>query len=543
MAGDVFLCSGQSNMEWPVGAAVNGKDEVARSADPGLRLLTIPQRASAAPVPSLAAPAPWKVAGPDSSGDFSAVCFFMAQDLRKRRPNVPIGLIDNSWGGSAISAWLSPEVYRASGGDPAIAGLLDLYRRDPAAANAAWGDQWQAWWAAHEKDPAEAAPWAADFRPGPAWKQVPSLTNWESWGIAELAGVNGLMWYRNVVRLSAEQAAQPATLALGAIDDLDTSWVNGRAVGYTAAPGTPRRYSLPAGTLRAGDNVIVVSDLDTYANGGMSAAPGETAIELADGSRVPLDRNWLYRAVTEFRDQPPRAPWDAIAGVATIDNGMVVPIGAWGVRGAAWYQGESDTGDGKAYERRLRGLIGQWRSRWGAALPVAVIQLPNFGAVPTGPVESGWADVRDSQRRAVDGDPQAALVVTIDLGDPANLHPPAKRPVAERLARAVEPIAYGAKASPSGPLPVAAQRTAKGIAIRFRDVQGSLAPAGGAGTFELCGAAPGSCRSVPARVAGAGVLLPVDPTATRVRYCWGDAPVCSLRDASLPASPFELEIH
>jgi sialate O-acetylesterase len=544
LVGDVFLCSGQSNMEWPVGAAVDGKAEVAASADPGIRLLTVPQLASATPVPSLAAPAPWKRAGPDSTGDFSAVCFFMAQDLRKKRPDVPIGLIDNSWGGSAISAWLSPETYRASGGDRAIADLLELYRRDPAAANVAWGIQWQAWWAARGRHPAETRPWEPDFQPGSNWHKVPSLTNWESWGIADLAEFNGLLWYRAKVQLTQAQAAQPAVLKLGPVDEVDTTWVNGRPIGYTSGAGTPRRYALPAGSLHAGDNVIVVSALDTYANGGIYGPPEDRALELGDGSSIKLDSlDWLYRAVTEFRDQPSRAPWDAIAGVSTIDNGMVLPIGAWGVKGATWYQGESNTGDGKRYEALLRGLIGQWRSRWGAGLAVGVVQLPGYGAIPTAPVESGWSDVREGQRRAVEGDAHSALVVTIDVGDAANLHPPAKRPVGERLARAIEHIAYGAPASASGPMPVDAGRTGQGIVIRFRDVDGSLADASGGSAFELCGAATGSCRSVPARISGKTVILPADPAATRIRYCWGDAPRCSLRDADLPSTPFELELH
>jgi sialate O-acetylesterase len=543
LVGDVFLCSGQSNMEWPVGAAVNGKAEVAASADPKIRLLTIPQLASASPVPVLAAPAVWKLAGPDSTGDFSAACFFMAQDLRKTRPNVPIGLIDNSWGGSAISAWLSPSVYRASGGDPAIADLLDLYRKDPGAASLAWGGQLQDWWAAREKDPAEATPWAADFRPGPAWKKVPSLTNWESWGVPELASHNGLMWYRTTIALTASQAAQAAVLRLGPVDEVDTTWVNGRPIGYTSGAGTPRRYALPVGALHAGDNILVVSALDTYANGGIYGPPEGRALEFADGSSIKLDGlDWLYRPVTEFRDQPSRAPWDAIAGVSTIDNAMVLPIGAWGIKGATWYQGESNTGDGKRYEALLRGLIGQWRSRWGAGLAVGVVQLPGYGAIPTAPVESGWSDVREGQRRAVQGDPRAALVVTIDVGDAANLHPPAKRPVGARLARAMEHVAYGARPSASGPLPVDARRRQTGIVIAFRDVERSLVAGDQPSAFELCGPDLGSCRRVTAAVMGRTVLLPPDPKATRVRYCWGDAPRCSLHDASLPATPFELEV-
>ncbi|MDB5720133.1 MAG: sialic acid-specific 9-O-acetylesterase [Alphaproteobacteria bacterium] len=540
LVGDVFVCSGQSNMEWPVGAAVNGKAEVASSADAGIRLLTIPQLASATPVTSLAAPAAWKPAGPDTVGDFSAACFFMAQALRKQHPAVPLGLIDNSWGGSAIEAWLSPAAWQAAQGDPAALALVGRFAADPAGANREWGAKWETWWAAYEKDPGEATPWAEDFQPGAAWRKAPSLTNWETWGIPELEKYDGMMWYRTHVTLTAAQAGQAATLALGPVDDVDETWVDGHAIGYTSNASAPRRYALPAGALHAGDNVIVVNALDVWGNGGMYGDVSR-AIELADGSRVPLDGDWLYRPVTEFRDQPPRAPWDSIAGVTTIYNGMVAPIGRWGVKGVAWYQGESNAWDGRGYEKWLRALIGDWRSRWGAALPVAIVQLPNYGMIPTQPVESGWADLRDSQRRVAAGDPAAALVVTIDVGDPANLHPPAKRPVGDRLARAMEHIAYGAKVTASGPLPVDARRTPSGIAIRFRDVEGRLG--GGPAPFELCGADKGTCRPVEARVEATSVLLPADSAATRIRYCWGDAPRCGLRDSSLPATPFELEIR
>jgi sialate O-acetylesterase len=541
LVGDVFMCSGQSNMEFPVVATAGGKDTVAASADAGIRLLTIPQLSSATPVVPLAKPAEWKVAGPDSTGDFSAVCFFMAQALRQQHKGVPIGLIDNSWGGSAISAWLKPEAYLATGGDAHIAEMAKLFASDPAAGNRAWGDTWQEWWSAHEKDPAEAKPWAADFVPDASWKPVPAIDHWSTWGVPALNNFVGLMWYRTTVTLTAAQAAQGATLMMGWVDDLDQTWVNGHAVG-TGWGAPQRRYPIPVGALHAGANVVVVNDFNTWADGGM-LGPGETrAIQFADGSRVPLDGHWLYRAVTEFRDQPPRAPWDAIAGVGTIQNGMVAPIGAYGLKGAAWYQGESDSGSQLRYAPKLKALISQWRSDFGRDLPVAVIQLPNFGPSTTPPVESDWAGLREAQRRAAEGDPRAALVVTIDLGDPANLHPTNKRPVGDRLARAMEHIAYGNPRTPSGPTPLSAKRAGTSILIAFGDVDGRLA-AGPVGPFELCGDRPGSCQVVAAKVDGGTVVLPAAAAATRVRYCWADSPTCTLHDTTLPASPFELAIQ
>ena len=543
LVGDVFMCSGQSNMEFPVIASANGRDEVAHSGDSGIRLLTIPQYSSAIPLTRLPAPAQWKVAGPESTGDFSAACFFMAQTLRAERGDVPLGLIDNSWGGSAISAWLKTPAYVATGGDSRIAAIVSLFGKDSFAANRQWGDIWEGWWRDHEKDPAEATPWAADFKPDASWKPVPSLDHWATWHIPALDNFVGLMWYRTTVTLTAEQAAKGAALLMGPVDDLDQTWVNGHPVG--TGWGTPqRRYPLAPGMLVAGENVITVNDFNTWADGGVWGPADTRAIELADGSRVPLNGPWLYRQVSEIKDQPPRAPWDAIAGVGTIQNGMVTPMGPYGLKGAAWYQGESDAPTRLAYAPRLRALIAQWRADFGKDLPVAVIQLPNFGPKTTPPVDSEWAGLREAQRRAVAGDPHAALVVTIDLGDANNLHPPRKRPVGTRLARAMDHIAYGAKLSASGPEPLGAKREGKAIVVSFSGIDGKLQAQGGAATpFELCGDSDNSCRVVTGRVEGNRIVLPADTSATRVRYCWADSPTCTVGDASLPATPFELAIR
>ncbi len=296
--------------------------------------------------------------------------------------------------------------------------------------------------------------------------------------------------------------------------------------------------------LVAGENVITINDFNTWADGGIWGPAETRAILFADGSRVPLDGQWLYRQVAEFKDLPPRAPWDAIAGVGTIQNGMVTPMGAYGLKGAAWYQGESDAGTRLAYTARLRALIAQWRADFGKDLPVVVIQLPNYGPKTTPPVDSEWAALREAQRRAVAGDPHAALVVTIDLGEPDNLHPRGKRPVGARMARAMDHIAYGAKLSASGPQPVAATRTAKGILVSFAGLDGKLQARGkDAAPFELCGAKDDSCHVVPGHIDGNLVLLAAEASATRVRYCWADSPICTLGDASLPATPFELPIR
>jgi sialate O-acetylesterase len=189
-----------------------------------------------------------------------------------------------------------------------------------------------------------------------------------------------------------------------------------------------------------------------------------------------------------------------------------------------------------------------WRAQFGAATPFLIVQLPNFGEPVTQPTEAGWASLREAQRRSTLADPRAALVVAIDLGDASELHPPNKRGVGLRLARAARSLAYGEPLSPSGPQAVVATRNGGEVRIRFAGVTGRLDVRSDARpiAFELCGTGIGTCRFAEARIAGDGVTLTGANAvaATRVRYCWGDAPVCNLYDGDgLPAGPFELPIE
>jgi sialate O-acetylesterase len=245
--------------------------------------------------------------------------------------------------------------------------------------------------------------------------------------------------------------------------------------------------------------------------------------------------------------RPPRAPWESIGGLTTLANAMIGPLGGYGLRGVAWYQGESNTGEPERYAALLGGLMTDWRGRFGASLPFLVVQLPGFGAPPTEPVASGWASLREAQRRAVSADSRAALVVTIDVGDRSELHPPNKQAVGRRLARAARHVAYGEAIVPSGPEAARARREAGRVVVEFDGVEGTLVTysAGRPMGFELCGSDQASCRFADAVVQGDRVVIegPDVAAATRVRFCWGEAPVCNLHDRSgLPAGPFELDI-
>jgi len=543
LAGDVFLCSGQSNMEMQVERAQDSYGQIANSADPELRLLTVDKVTAPAPRPAFAKAPAWQVAGPATAGGFSAACFYMAQELRKTA-RVPIGAIADSWGGSAISAWMSPDALRAAGRG-ADAELLALYARNPAAAAQAAGRPWEAWWRAATGDRPGTEPWQPAATG--SWSPVPAIDVWERWGVPRLSAYNGLVWFRREVTLTPAQAKGRATLAIGAVDDMDRTWVNGVASGAGGNPGTAREYTLPPGRLKAGRNVIVVAATDVYADGGMRGPANVMQLRLADGTALPLGKGWSYAVPAATPANPPRVPWDDVAGAGTIHNAMIAPWGRLGLKGVAWYQGESDTAI-PGYAERMLALMAGWRRQFGQPdLPFAIVQLANFGTPATRPGESGWADVREAQRQAAARDNHAAVASAIDLGDPLDIHPGEKHEVGRRLARAMRALAYGDTASPSGPQAATATPTPDGgVTVSFTGVTGALATRSSPAAigFELCGRDPGSCRYTAATAAGDRVALAGDGRpVTRVRYLWADAPVANLfDDAQLPAGPFELPV-
>ena len=544
LIGDVWLCSGQSNMEFQVRGALNGAGEAAGSADPQMRLLTVGKNVSAGAEHQFLSPVTWKLAEPKSVGEFSAACYFMGRDLR-RSEKVPIGLINASWGGTAIDAWRSEESLKSDPSARERLALLAAYRADPARAAANWAPKWSEWWASKGKD---AQPWLASAAGD--WRPVPAFENWEGWGVEALRDFNGVLFYRTEIELTAAQAKQGATLLLGPPDDMDMTWVNGAGVGTNTAWGVPRQYKLAPDTLKAGRNRIVVAVYDSWGGGGLSGSAEQRGIRFADGSVAPLPeaKDWQYLvAMPSSAGEPPRAPWDGITGLAGIYNGMIAPVGPYGLRGIAWYQGESDTGNTAPYADKLAGMMAGWRAQFeNPELPFLIAQLAGWGPRNTVPVESGTAEIRDAQRRAALNDIRAAIAVTVDLGDVTDIHPANKQDVGHRLARAAQTLAYGARRSHSGAEPIVATREGDTIKIGFVSTEKQLMAFSGAPTgFELCGAERGSCWFVPATLGGEHLRLPLGGrTATRVRYCWGDSPVCNLTDASgLPVTPFELAIQ
>lgn len=546
LVGEVWLCSGQSNMVLEVHRTLNSRAEIADAHNDSIRMLTVGEAGSYTPLEAFAAPVQWLPATSAHVAGFSATCYYFARELQQT-VKVPMGLITAAWGGSNIQTWMSRDAVRATGYYDELLALLDLNESDPPAARRRWGTLWESWWKSHVPTKSGDEPWSAAPLREKQWHAVPSLTEvWEKWGMAELANFNGMVWYRTTFRLTAKQARQPARLSLGPIDEVDNTWLNGTAVGYTSGAGTDREYEIAPRVLRAGDNVLVINALDTYGSGGIHGPADKRVLHLGDGSGVALDEPWHYQVAPTIPGRAPRAPWEPVRGLTVIHNAMIAPLVPYGLKGVLWYQGESNTDDTDRYQRLLAGLMADWRRKFGAELPFLVVQLANYGPVATQPAESGWAGVRDAQRAAVAEDAHAGLTVTIDIGDPYDIHPANKQEVGRRLARAARHVVYGESLAPSGPVARSAHIEGGRVVVEFANVEGQLLAHGADVVigFELCGAEPETCHYVTGTPDRNRVWL--DPGATtpaRVRYGWADSPVCTLFDlAGLPAGPFELPI-
>lgn len=536
--GDVWLCSGQSNMEYPLRRALNGDVEVQSAGDPLLRVMKVLQQLAGVPQLAFAKAPSWVPATPDSVKDFSAACYFLTRELRSSE-RVPIGAIDDTWGGTPIRAWMDEPAVRSSDGAD-VAATVDLYRSNPTAAVRQFGREWGTWWRKQTGDKAGQEPWNASDRL--TWKPVPSLTYWDSWGPEWKAWI-GAAWLRERVTLTRAEAPRAATLSLSAVDDIDQTFVNGVAVGGKNDPSNPRTYPIPKGVLKPGMNEIMVYARNAWGQGGLTGPADKFALLFADGHSKPLTAGWRYSRIADSVGQPTVAPWEGSSGVSTIYNAMVAPLSPLGVKGVAWYQGEADVGQ-SGYDRRVAAWMANWRTQFrDQQLPFLIVGLAGWGKPVSHPTESGWAATINEQRLGVERDPHAALASAIDLGEPNDIHPANKQEVGRRLALAAHSLVYR-DGGALGPLPVKAVRQGNSVVVGFTKPLQVLSGAS-ANAFELCGPSVGSCRYAEARVTGNSVIISGDgQPAARVRYAWADYPIVNLYDQDmLPVPVFELPIQ
>lgn len=541
LVGDVWLCTGQSNMEMGITQVNGGPEAVAAASDPQLRLFMAPHQTALVPVNVNGGT--WKVCSPetlvqDGWGGFSAVGYFFGRALR-RETGVPIGLVQDCWGGTNAESWMSREAVHALGDFDEALTQIDRWL---SAGKTPYAKQVEDWYAAN--DPGARAGWEKPDADATGWKPVDVPSGFEGLG---LGNADGIAWFRRDVELTEAQVSGETTLTLGTIDDADTTWVNGVQVGSTSGWNVPRSYKLPAGALHAGRNTLAVRVLDIASQGGFTGPADALSLTLADGSKIPLAGTWQGRVGVDLKATAtfPANVTDDPNVPTVLSNGMIEPIVPLGVKGAIWYQGENNAGRAYQYRRVLPAMISDWRRRFGQGdFPFYIVSLAAFMPHKAAPGDDAWAELREAQAMTARNLKNAGLALAIDVGDAADIHPKEKKTVGERLARIALARDYGKRVVYQGP--TYRSLTIKGSEawVKFDHTDGGLVARGGApGEFAVAGE-DRRWRWATARIEGDSVVVssPDVPKPIAVRYAWQSNPVATLTNgAGLPAVPFRTD--
>jgi sialate O-acetylesterase len=549
LVGEVWICSGQSNMEWPVSASNEPEKEIKAATHARLRLFSVPKRISGQPQATLEAA--WQPCTPETVPGFSAVGYYFGRDLHQQL-DVPVGLIHSSWGGTVAEAWASAEALEKLEDFKAAVQAVKQQAASPAS-DAEFQQQMSQWWAANDPGSKEGASWAAVEVPADGWQPMTLPGNWEQAGLADFDGV---VWFRRTIEVPEALAGKTASLELGKIDDLDDSYLNGQRLGGMDAWTADRKYPVAAGALQAGRNVIAIRVLDTGGGGGVNGpaeamrlvVPKQEGVEAEQV--IPLTGEWQYRAGSPLAKLPPlpQRPNTNPNQVTVLYNGMIAPLVPYGVRGAIWYQGESNAGRAAQYRTLLPALIADWRTRFAAPeLSFHIVQLANFMEPQTEPVQSGWAELREAQALTSKNDPRVGLAVITDIGDAKDIHPRNKQDVGKRLALQALARTYGRKDIVStGPEFAELKIDGAKAIVKFTSIGGGLkARSGELKGFAIAGADKKFVWG-KAEIAGDTVVVTAEGVAApvAVRYNWANNPIGNLFNAeNLPAAPFRTDVE
>lgn len=538
LIGEVWLAAGQSNMEWAL-ADSDGGAAAAAADDPLLRHAKVPHQLALQPREDGAA-LRWQLATPQQAPGFSAVAYHHARRLR-RELGVPVGIINVSWGGSPLEAWMSPQMLAAQ---PELRALLKELPASQQAFAARYRERQLARvrrWQGGDDGADAAANWASPDLDESRWNSLNAPGLWESQG---LEGFDGQLWVRKTVMLSAAQAARAASLSLAMVDDCDESFVNGQRLGGACGWNQARRYALPAGLLREGANVIAVRVIDHGGGGGLHGEAADLALQLGD-ERLPLAGAWRARIEAPLlKNEPDYADLPGL-----IYNAMLHPLLGYGLRGWLWYQGESNVERAAQYERSFPLFIDALRRSWGLGdLPFLFVQLAAYLPLERNSLQgSYWAELREAQRQTQLRLPATGMVVATDIGDAIDIHPRNKRAVGERLAALALQQAYGRRQiAAQGPRLRSWRRQGAQASLRFDSGGGALRSRDGA---PLQGFAVAAANRVfvpaQARIEGRCVVLrhPQGLSIEAVRYAWVDNPAQAnlVNAAGLPASPLRTD--
>lgn len=540
LVGDVWLCSGQSNMEWTVNNANNYAEEMAAADLPMIRHTKIALTAAGSPLQDLATGNGWQAATPATVGNFTAVGYFFAKRLHEEL-HVPIGLINSTWGGTNVETWTSREALQQNNEFREMMAGFPVLNLDSIAAvrrqetlDKLAGTQ------GGLPSAGEVKKWKEASFDATGWQhmKVPGL-----WETQSLQNVDGVVWLRREFNIDPSMHKGNADLMLGMIDDNDETYINGVLVGSTKGYNLKRLYTIPQGTLRDGKNVIAIRIDDTGGGGGIYGEPGDVKMIFA-GSSLPLAGDWQYRVESVIQTNAV----DPNSYPTLLYNAMINPLIPYAIKGAIWYQGESNAGRAYQYRTAFPLMIGDWRSRWKQGdFPFYFVQLSSFNA-NGGTVEKGseWAELREAQTLSLSV-PNTGMVVTTDIGEPKDIHPRNKQEVGKRLAAVALNKTYKRSNEFSGPVFKSMRIEGNKAIIDFDHKGGGLIttdPGGWVKGFAIAGT---DKKFIPATamiegehivVSAAGVNGPV-----AVRYAWsdfaGDANLYNLE--KFPAVPFRTD--
>jgi len=545
MIGEVWIASGQSNMEMPLKgdwAQIHNCDEEIKSANyPNIRLMTVGHNISTTPLNKIISDG-WVVCSPKTISEFSATAYFFGRNIHEKT-NIPIGLIHSSWGGTVAEAWTSgpalkkmeefrKQVETMEKGPQSRDVILKNYKLE--------FEKWEK--ILREKDAGindSDTIWSKIDVDDSEWKIMKLPTLWENAG---LQGLDGIVWFRKTITLPESMAGKDAMLNIGPCDDIDITWFNGIKVGTGISYNTPRKYKIPAELVKAGENVIAVRVRDNQGGGGIWGDPGDYSFVSSSNETIALNGDWRYRIGLDLKDIPqePMHP-DYPNQVMVLYNGMIHPLIPYGIRGAIWYQGESNADRGFQYRSLFKTMIRNWREVWGQGdFPFYFVQLANFMERKTEPGEDDWAELREAQTMALEL-PNTGMAVTIDIGNAIDIHPGNKQDVGKRLALWARKNIHNENIECSGPLFESMEIRGNLIQINFTHAEGLKTK----GNSELKGFAisgkDGKFVWADAKIDGNSVLVssPAVPKPVAVRYAWASNPECNLyNEAGLPASPF-----
>jgi sialate O-acetylesterase len=538
LVGDVWLCGGQSNMLFALSETQDAETEAKAANHPNIRFYKVASRVAYTPVgrPKGA----WKVCTPETAGDVSAVAYYFARRLEEQL-GVPIGLVQAAVGGSPAESWISAETLATTGEFVPQIAEIERLRASGAPEQ---GSFLMHWLDEYDRGGKNAA-WAQPEFDDRGWKSVPIPGGFAELGVPTEPSV---CWFRRDVTLPDPLPSGSAKVYLGEVYKMESTYVNGQQIGASSWSENPRIYTVPAGVLKPGRNVIAVRVFKNKPVGGFRSPAETLRLALGDGTAVPLAGEW--RGAVSVDAKPPHPlPLD-LENYPTMPevlyNGMIAPLAPLSITGALWYQGEANSSDAVQYRKLMPALIADWRTRFGQGeFPFYLVSLPAFMERKAKPGTDGWAEIREVQARTAHCVRNTGVAVTIDTGEADNIHPRNKRPVGERLAALALANHYGRDLEASGPTLRAVERRGAELALHFDHARGGLRIHGEmAGEFAIAGE-DRQWHWAQARIEAGNVVVvsaPEVPQPVAARYAWQANPVATLFNADgWPATPFRTD--